>query len=223
MTKPRFDQDFWEQLWSTTLREHADKPARRPPNAHLMAEAANLPPGRALDAGCGHGADTLWLAAHGWQVTAVDFSAAALAHGRSMARSCWDRCRRAHRLDRERSRDLDGGAGALRSRCLLVRPRGRLRGRHGGADGERRRSGRDLVPGRTPPDRSQHRSCHGCGKSGASLSRGCGRCARFQCVGVGRRRGASARRRRHWCRCSDPRAPPDLSHSGDAQQRYPKS
>ena len=85
MTKPRFDQDFWEQLWSTTLREHADKPARRPPNAHLMAEAANLPPGRALDAGCGHGADTLWLAAHGWQVTAVDFSAAALAHGRSMA------------------------------------------------------------------------------------------------------------------------------------------
>ena len=68
-----------------TLREHADKLARRPPNAHLMAEAANLPPGRALDAGCGHGAETLWLAAHGWQVTAVDFSRAALAHGRSMA------------------------------------------------------------------------------------------------------------------------------------------
>ena len=85
MTKSKFDQDFWEQLWSKTLREHADKLARRPPNAHLMAEAANLPPGRALDAGCGHGADTLWLAAHGWQVTAVDFSAAALAHGRAMA------------------------------------------------------------------------------------------------------------------------------------------
>ena len=85
MTTPKIDQDFWEQLWSKTLREHGDKLARRPPNAHLMAEAANLPPGRALDAGCGHGADTLWLAAHGWQVTAVDFSAAALAHGRSMA------------------------------------------------------------------------------------------------------------------------------------------
>lgn len=85
MTKPKFDHGFWEQLWSNTLREHDDKLARRPPNAHLMAEAANLPPGRALDAGCGHGADTLWLAAHGWQVTAVDFSAAALAHGRSMA------------------------------------------------------------------------------------------------------------------------------------------
>jgi 2-polyprenyl-3-methyl-5-hydroxy-6-metoxy-1,4-benzoquinol methylase len=85
MTKPRFDQDFWEQLWSKTLREHADRVASRPPNAHLMAEAANLPSGRALDAGCGHGADTLWLAARGWQVTAVDFSAAALAQGRSMA------------------------------------------------------------------------------------------------------------------------------------------
>jgi 2-polyprenyl-3-methyl-5-hydroxy-6-metoxy-1,4-benzoquinol methylase len=85
MTKPTFDQNFWEQLWSKTLREHGDMVAHRPPNAHLMAEAANLPPGRALDAGCGHGAETLWLAAHGWQVTAVDFSAAALAHGRSMA------------------------------------------------------------------------------------------------------------------------------------------
>jgi hypothetical protein len=50
MTKPKFDQAFWEQLWSKTLREHADKVARRPPNAHLMAEVANLPPGRALDA-----------------------------------------------------------------------------------------------------------------------------------------------------------------------------
>jgi 2-polyprenyl-3-methyl-5-hydroxy-6-metoxy-1,4-benzoquinol methylase len=85
MTKRQFDREFWEQLWSKTLSEHADKVARRPPNAHLLAETANLPPGRAVDAGCGHGADTLWLAAHGWHVTAVDFSAAALAHGRSMA------------------------------------------------------------------------------------------------------------------------------------------
>ena len=83
--KPKFAQDFWEQLWSKTLREHADKLAHRPPNSYLIAEAARLAPGRALDAGCGHGADTLWLAAQGWQVTAVDFSRAALAHGRSMA------------------------------------------------------------------------------------------------------------------------------------------
>src|SRR6185369_11240799 len=42
-------------------------------------------PGRALDAGCGHGSETLWLAARGWQVTAVDFAATALAYARSRA------------------------------------------------------------------------------------------------------------------------------------------
>jgi 2-polyprenyl-3-methyl-5-hydroxy-6-metoxy-1,4-benzoquinol methylase len=82
---PSFDRDFWEQLWSRTLRERAGDVARRPPNAHLVAEVGDLRPGHALDAGCGHGSDTLWLAAHGWQVAAVDFSAAALAHGRSTA------------------------------------------------------------------------------------------------------------------------------------------
>jgi 2-polyprenyl-3-methyl-5-hydroxy-6-metoxy-1,4-benzoquinol methylase len=85
MTNREFDQGFWNELWSRTLRDHAVTVARRPPNADLTSEAATLPPGRALDAGCGHGAETLWLAAHGWRVTAVDFSAAALAHGRSMA------------------------------------------------------------------------------------------------------------------------------------------
>jgi SAM-dependent methyltransferase len=82
---PTYDQSSWEQLWSRTLREHADKVAQRPPNAHLVREVASLQPGRALDAGCGHGADALWLVAQGWQVTALDFSASALAHGRSMA------------------------------------------------------------------------------------------------------------------------------------------
>jgi SAM-dependent methyltransferase len=84
-TKPTYDQSFWEQLWSKTLREHADKVAQRPPNARLLGAVTNLRPGRALDAGCGHGSETLWLAAHGWRVTAVDFSASALAHGRAMA------------------------------------------------------------------------------------------------------------------------------------------
>ena len=80
-----FDRSFWEGRWSQVLREHADRVAHRPPNAHLTAEAMNLRPGLALDAGCGQGSDTLWLAARGWQVTAVDFSATALAHARSTA------------------------------------------------------------------------------------------------------------------------------------------
>ncbi|HVJ90053.1 MAG TPA: methyltransferase domain-containing protein [Labilithrix sp.] len=80
-----YGRAFWESLWTKTLCEHPDKVAQRPPNAHLIAEVAGLRPGRALDAGCGHGAESLWLAAHGWEVSAVDFSASALAHARSTA------------------------------------------------------------------------------------------------------------------------------------------
>jgi SAM-dependent methyltransferase len=48
------------------------------PNATLVTEVAGLPPGRALDVGCGEGADAVWLARHGWNVTAVDVSHVAL-------------------------------------------------------------------------------------------------------------------------------------------------
>jgi SAM-dependent methyltransferase len=80
-----YDRSSWEVRWSQALREHGDRVAARPPNAHLTAEVGELRPGRALDAGCGHGSDTLWLAARGWQVTAVDFAATALAFARSTA------------------------------------------------------------------------------------------------------------------------------------------
>jgi SAM-dependent methyltransferase len=53
------------------------------PNPQLVAEVADLPPGRALDMGCGEGADALWLAARGWTVTAIDISRVAL--GRAAA------------------------------------------------------------------------------------------------------------------------------------------
>jgi 2-polyprenyl-3-methyl-5-hydroxy-6-metoxy-1,4-benzoquinol methylase len=77
-----YDREFWEERWSEVPPSRA---AERPPNAHLSAEVADLPPGLALDAGCGHGSDALWLAARGWQVTGVDFSTTALAHARSAA------------------------------------------------------------------------------------------------------------------------------------------
>ncbi len=87
MTDDRFDRDSWERRWSQALREHPDKIASRPPNAHLLAEIGDLPPGVALDAGCGHGAEAIWLAASGWYVTAVDFSVTALDHARSTAQA----------------------------------------------------------------------------------------------------------------------------------------
>jgi 2-polyprenyl-3-methyl-5-hydroxy-6-metoxy-1,4-benzoquinol methylase len=61
--------------------------ASRPPNAVLLAEIGDLQPGFALDAGCGHGSEAIWLAAYGWQVTAVDFSATALGFGRTTAQA----------------------------------------------------------------------------------------------------------------------------------------
>jgi len=80
-----YDRDAWERRWARALREHGDRVAQRPPNAHLTAELGDVQAGRALDAGCGHGSDALWLAARGWQVTAVDFAATALAYARTTA------------------------------------------------------------------------------------------------------------------------------------------
>ncbi len=53
----------------------------------LLAETAEpLRPGVALDLGCGAGGDALWLARHGWQVTAVDLSTTAVERVRERAR-----------------------------------------------------------------------------------------------------------------------------------------
>ena len=87
MTNESLDRDSWERRWEQALREHPDAVASRPPNAHLLAEFGDLQPGRALDAGCGHGSEAIWLAASGWQVTAVDFAVTALEHGRSRAQT----------------------------------------------------------------------------------------------------------------------------------------
>jgi len=43
-----------------------------------VAQVTDLVPGTALDVGSGEGADATWLAARGWQVTAIDVSTVAL-------------------------------------------------------------------------------------------------------------------------------------------------
>src|SRR5262249_55986673 len=52
------------------------------PNGRLVAEVADLAPGWALDVGCGEGADAIWLAQHGWSVTAIDVSEVAINRAR---------------------------------------------------------------------------------------------------------------------------------------------
>lgn len=67
------DAAFWEEMY-----RGSDQVFSGNPNGVLVAEVADLPPGQALDVGCGEGADALWLAQRGWQVTAVDISWTAL-------------------------------------------------------------------------------------------------------------------------------------------------
>jgi len=55
------------------------------PNGRLVAEVAELTPGRALDVGCGEGADAIWLARRGWTVTAIDVSDVAVSRARAAA------------------------------------------------------------------------------------------------------------------------------------------
>ncbi len=75
-----FDEVSWEERYRTAPALWSGRA-----NPQLVAEAAGLPPGRALDAGSGEGGDALWLAGRGWQVSAVDFSTVALARAAAQA------------------------------------------------------------------------------------------------------------------------------------------
>ena len=55
------------------------------PNRFVTEEVAALAAGRAIDLGTGEGRNAIWLAERGWQVTAVDFSAAGLARAGRLA------------------------------------------------------------------------------------------------------------------------------------------
>jgi SAM-dependent methyltransferase len=55
------------------------------PNRFVVAELADVRPGRALDLAAGEGRNAIWLAVRGWRVTAVDFSAVAVDKGRRLA------------------------------------------------------------------------------------------------------------------------------------------
>jgi 2-polyprenyl-3-methyl-5-hydroxy-6-metoxy-1,4-benzoquinol methylase len=74
-----------EQAWDERYRTKPEIWSGNP-NAVLVAEAADLKPGTALDAGAGEGGDAFWLAAQGWAVTAADISSVALDRAAKRAR-----------------------------------------------------------------------------------------------------------------------------------------
>jgi SAM-dependent methyltransferase len=111
------------------------------PNGRLVAEVEGLAPGRALDVGCGEGADAIWLAERGWSVTAVDVSQVAIDRARAAAEAVgvsvdWVCADALARTFDARSFDLvsmqypalpkAAGADAVRALLDTVRPAGVL-------------------------------------------------------------------------------------------------
>jgi SAM-dependent methyltransferase len=130
-------EQYWEERYQDEGRVWSGRP-----NPLLVREAEPLPPGTALDLGCGEGGDAIWLASQGWQVTAVDVSATALRRGADHARDAglaakirWER----HDL----SRSFPAGSFDLVSAQFLHSPVA--------ADGEReailRRAAAAVAPG----------------------------------------------------------------------------
>ncbi|HWJ82058.1 MAG TPA: methyltransferase domain-containing protein [Nocardioides sp.] len=64
---------FWDERYGGSDRVWSGRP-----NQRLVEQTAGLTPGTALDVGCGEGADAIWLAEQGWEVTGVDVSEVAL-------------------------------------------------------------------------------------------------------------------------------------------------
>lgn len=70
----RYGQTTWDARYSESDRLWSGNP-----NQRLVEQVTGLTPGTALDVGAGEGADAVWLAGQGWQVTALDVSPVALA------------------------------------------------------------------------------------------------------------------------------------------------
>jgi SAM-dependent methyltransferase len=111
------------------------------PNGRLVAEVADLSPGRVLDVACGEGADAIWLARRGWTVTAIDISDVAVGRAREAAELAgvaveWVRGDALQTPFPARSFDLvsmqypalpkAAGEAAVRTLLDTVRPRGLL-------------------------------------------------------------------------------------------------
>lgn len=76
----RYGQAAWDARYSESDRLWSGNP-----NPRLVEHINAIEPGTVLDVGAGEGADAVWLARQGWQVTALDVSPVALARTRQHA------------------------------------------------------------------------------------------------------------------------------------------
>ena len=81
----RFGAEAQAVEWDARYSERDGAMWSGRPNGRLVAEVAELTPGRALDVGSGEGADAIWLARRGWTVTAIDISDVAVRRAREAA------------------------------------------------------------------------------------------------------------------------------------------
>jgi SAM-dependent methyltransferase len=79
---PVQDEGFWNERYRSARQVWSGDP-----NPQLVAEVAGRRPGRALDVGCGEGADAIWLARSGWTVVAADISGVAVERAERHARA----------------------------------------------------------------------------------------------------------------------------------------
>jgi SAM-dependent methyltransferase len=74
------DAHLWDERYAASRQWSVT------PNQFVAEALARMPPGRALDLACGEGRNAVWLAARGWSVMAIDFSAVGVERGREAAR-----------------------------------------------------------------------------------------------------------------------------------------
>jgi SAM-dependent methyltransferase len=72
------DAEAWDARYAGSERVWSVEP-----NQFVAGALADLPPGRAVDIAAGEGRNAIWLASLGWDVTALDYSAVAIARGRA--------------------------------------------------------------------------------------------------------------------------------------------
>ena len=82
--RPLDSKDGWNERY---LADRGENIWSGNPNGSLIVEVGTMEPGRAIDLGCGEGADAIWLGTRGWDVTGIDISNVALSRAETAAKT----------------------------------------------------------------------------------------------------------------------------------------